>query len=129
MIGRPEAEVPPVARKYRMARILDPAFVEKHDFHHARYGLGAVVIAVPKSPDLETTKKRRSHGLHAARPFAERNDGSSPVFNPILAIQKQSGVVRMMLEFERRSPSRPQYIRASAIIEQVTLEIIHNDEG
>ncbi len=117
-----------------MTRIFDPAFVEKHDFHHARYGLGAVVVAVPKGPDPETTEKRRSRGLHAARLFAERNDGSTPVFDPILAIEEQSGVVRMTLEFERRSPARPQYIRAAAVIERVvlvervTLEIIHADE-
>ena len=117
-----------------MTRIFDPAFVEKHDFHHARYGLGAVVVAVPKGPDLATTKKRRSHGLHAARLFAERNDGSTPVFDPILAIEEQSGFVRMTLEFERRSPRDHKYILASAVIERVvpvervTLEIIHNDE-
>ena len=117
-----------------MARMFDPAFVEKHDFHHARYGLGAVVVAVPKGPDPETTNKRRSRGLHAARLFAERNDGSSPILDPILTIEEQSGVVRMTLEFERRSPARPQLIRASAVIERVvpvervTLEIIHNDE-
>ncbi len=118
-----------------MARMFDPAFVEKHEFHHARYGLGAVVVAVPKGPDPETTKERRSRALHAARLFAERNDGSTPVFDPILAIEEQSGVVRMTLEFERRSPRDHKYIRASATIERVvpvervTLEIIHNDEG
>ena len=118
-----------------MTRIFDAAFVEKHDFHHARYGLGAVVVAVPKSPDPETTKKRRNRGLHVARLFAERNDGSSPVLDPVLAIEEQSGVVRMTLEFERRSPARPQLIRASATIERfvpvgrVTLEIIHDDES
>lgn len=117
-----------------MIRIFNPTFVEKHDFHHARYGLGAVVVAVPKGPDPETAKKRQSRGLHAARLFAERNDGSSPVFDPILAIEEQSGVVRMTLEFERRSPRRPDYILASAVIERVvsvervTLEIIHDDE-
>ena len=99
-----------------------------------RYGLGAVVVAVPKGPDPETTEERRSHGLHAARLFAERNDGSSPVFDPILAIEEQSGVVRITLEFERRSPARSQLIRASATIERVvpidrvTLEIVHPDE-
>ena len=61
-----------------MARMFDPAFVEKHDFHHARYGLGAVVVPVPKGPDPETTKEHRSGALHAARLFAERNDGNSP---------------------------------------------------
>lgn len=117
-----------------MTRIFDPAFVEKHDFHHARHGLGAVVVAVPKGPDPETAKKRRSRGLHAARLFAERNDGSSPVFDPILTIEEQSGFVRMTLEFERRSPARPRYILASATIERVvpiervTLEIIHTNE-
>lgn len=117
-----------------MTRIFDPAFVEKHEFHHARYGLGAVVVAVPKGPDPETTKKRRSRGLHAARLFAERNDGSTPVFDPILAVEEQSGVVRMTLKFERRSPRDHKYILASAVIERVvpvewvTLEIIHNDE-
>lgn len=116
-----------------MTGIFDPAFVEKHDFHHARYGLGAVVVAVPKSPDPETTKKRRSRGLHVARLFAERNDGSSPVFDPILAIEEQSGVVRMTLEFERRSPVRHEYVLASATIERVvplervTLEVISAD--
>ena len=92
------------------------------------------MVAVPKGPDPETTKKRRSRGLHATQLFAERNDGSSPVFDPILAIEEQSGVVRMTLEFERRSPARPQYIQASAVIERVmpidrvTLEIVHTDE-
>ena len=117
-----------------MTRIFDPAFVEKHDFHHARYGLGAVVVAVPKGPDPETTKKRRSRGLHAARLLAERNDGSTPVLDPILAIEEQSDFVRMTLKFERRSPTDHKYILASAVIERVvpvervTLEIIHSDE-
>lgn len=117
-----------------MAQIFNSAFVEKHEFHHARYGLGAVVVAVPKGADPETTKKRRSRGLHAARLFAERNDGSTPVLDLILAIEEQSGVVRMTLEFERRSSTRRDYIRSSAIIERVvpvervTLEIIHNSE-
>ena len=117
-----------------MARMFDPAFVEKHEFHHARYGLGAVVVAVPKGPNPETTKKRRSRALHAARLFAERNGGSSPVFGPILANEEQSGVVRMMLEFECRSPVRHEYVLASVVIERVmpvervTSEIIHNDE-
>ncbi len=102
--------------------------------HGEKCGLGAVVVAVPKGPDLATTKKRRSHGLHAARLFAERNDGSTPVFDPILAIEEQSGFVRTTLEFERRSSRRHSYTLASAVIERVvpvervTLEIIHNDE-
>lgn len=117
-----------------MARIFDPVFVEKHDFYHARYGLGAVVVAVPKDPDPETAEKRRSRAPHAARLFAERNDGSTPVFDPVLAIEEQSGVVRMTLEFERRSPTNPKYVLASATIERivpigrVTVEIVHASE-
>ena len=116
-----------------MTQIFDPAFVGSHDFYHARYGLGAVVVAIPKGPDLKTTKERRSRGLHAARLFAERN-GRAPDFEPILAIEEQSGGVRMKLEFERRSPRDHKYILASAVIERivpverVTLEIIHTNK-
>ena len=120
-----------------MTPIFDPAFVESHDLYHARYGRGAVVVAIPKDPDPAMAGKRRSRGLHAAGLFNARvpgDTGSAPALEPILSIEEQSGVVRMTMQFEYRYPRTPQRIAVSAVIDRVmpldrvTLEVVRTDD-
>ena len=120
-----------------MTPVFDTALVESHDLFHARYGPGAVIVAIPRDPDAEADGKRSSRGLHVARLFSARfpgETGSAPDFQRITAIEEQSGFVRITLQFEYRSQRRPQDILASAVIDRVipidrvTLEIVRAAE-
>ena len=116
-----------------MTHLLDPTLVDSHDLYHARYGRGAVIVAIRRdsgeTPSPETTKWHE----HVARLYIARNrwdTGSAPPFEPVLSIREEAGFVWVTVQFEYRHPERPGYNPVSATIEraipleQVTLEIV-----
>ena len=116
-----------------MTRLFDPALVDSHDLYHARYGRGAVIVAIRRDsgemPSPETAKWHE----HVARLYNTSNKwdaGPAPAFEPVLSIREEAGFVWVTVHFEYRHPQRPEYNPVSATIErvipleQVTLEIV-----
>ena len=116
-----------------MTGLLDPALIDSHDLFHARYGRGAVIVAIRRDTgEMPSPDAARWH-QHVARLYNARNrgdTGSAPAFEPVFSIQEETGFVRVTVQFEYRNPHRPSYNPVSATIErvipldQVTLEIV-----
>lgn len=106
-----------------------------HDFYHARYGRGAVVVAIKKNPHV---KPNKNPDLHVARVFTHRDQelfGALQQLDPVESIEEKNGIVKIALKFERRSKNKPSYKPMIAVIErrlpagQVTFEIIQQNES
>ena len=116
-----------------MTRLLDPVLIESHDLFHARYGRGAVIVAIRRDTGETPSGDGAKLHLHVARLYNARNlgdTGTAPAFEPVLSIQEEAGFVRVMVQFEYRNPHKPAYNPVSATIERVipldhvTLEIV-----
>ena len=120
-----------------MTRLFDETLVQTHDLYHVRYGRGAVIVAIRRDHGDTPDQDRAKQHMHVARTYNTRETGlagSAPAFEPILSIQEEAGVVRIVVQFEHRSQRNPQYVLISATIErvipldQVTLEIVRTSE-
>lgn len=118
-----------------MTRLLDPMLLDSHDFYHARYGRGAVIVAIERDTEAAPSQDRAKWHLHVARLYSGGNRSSTsivPDFEPVLSLQEEAGLVRIMVQFEYRHPRNPTYNPVSATIErvipaaQVTLEIVRS---
>lgn len=120
-----------------MTQLIDETFLENHDLYHARYGRGAVIVAVRRhgaeSPDEDRSKyDKYVAGLYNTRGPA--NLASAPDFEPILSIQEDSDFLRILVQFEYKNRRDPSYNPVSATIErvipldQITLEIVRTTE-
>ena len=116
-----------------MTRLFDSDFLDSHDLYHARYGLGAVIIAIGRdgreTPDLDRSKEH----LYIAGLYNTRESGntsSTPDLDRVLSVREDSGFARLTLQFEHRNRQYPRYNPRTAIIERVisldriTLEVI-----
>ena len=135
-----------------MTKMFDETLVETHDLYHLRYGRGAVIVAIQRGEgETRLTRredtpdnKRAKHHQHVAALYNERQVGefsSAPTFEPILSIQEEASVVRIVVQVKYtehvnmswQSPG-PMSILTSATIErvipldQVTLEIVRTAE-
>ena len=121
-----------------MTRLFDETLVETHDFYHLRYGRGAVIVAIRRDPGDTPGQNSAKHHQYVAGLYNTRESGwvgsTPPTFEPILSIQEEAGFVRIVVQFERRSPINSTDIVVSAMIErvipldQVTLEIVRTTE-
>ena len=120
-----------------MTRMFDKTLLENYDLFHARYGRGAVIVAIRHDGGESPDKDRSQHdkyvaGLYNARD--PRSPGSAPTFEPILSVQEDGNVLRITVQFEYRNPRNPSYNPVSATIErvipldQITLEIVRTTE-
>ena len=119
-----------------MRKLIDPSLLDAHDLYHARYGRGAVIVAVRKNPDSTTKPDINSRDRQVARFYNERGAGnfsSAPDFEPILSLEQEDGFIRVVVRFTK--PDRVHsYPYATATIErvipvdQVTLEIVHESD-
>ena len=118
-----------------MTRLFHSDLLDSHDLYHARYGRGAVIVAIRRfhqeAPDQDGN---RDH-LYMARLYNAREPGntsSTPNFDRVLSVREESGFARLTLEFEHRNQHRPSYDARNATIErvisldQITLEIIRD---
>ena len=115
-----------------MQKLIDSSLLDDHDLYHARYGRGAVIVAVRKDPDGTTKPDINSRDRQLARHYNERgpgNLGGAPDFEPIQSIEEEGGFVRVIVRFTKPHPVY-SYPYATATIErvipvdQVTLEIV-----
>ena len=121
-----------------MTPIFDPDPIETHDLFHARAGVGAVIAAIPKSPDAETAASRRRLGLHIAYFFnarIPRAAGSAPDFQRIGSIAEEAGFLRVTLSLEYPDPDGTDFATAWVEIDRVipvhhvSLEFIRIDRA
>ena len=121
-----------------MTRLFDSSLLKSHDLYHAKYGRGAVIIAIRKDPDNVTRRETINSDKHVARLYNSREPGrekTAPPFDPILSIEEESGLVKVTLRYEYINPSRPSYRPVKATIEriipadQVTLEFVRDNES
>ena len=119
-----------------MTSVFDPALIKSHDLFHARAGVGAVIAAVPKSPDAERAASRRRPGLHIANNFnasVPRVVGSAPDFQRVRSIGEEAGFLRVTLDFSYPDPGREEFAIKWTVIERlipvhhVSLEVIRLD--
>ena len=109
-----------------------------HDLYHARAGVGAVIAAVPKSPDAEKAASRRRLGLHIVHTFNARVPrvvGSAPEFQRIRSIGEEAGFLRVTLDFSYPDPDSEELAVRWTVIERlipvhhVSLEFIRLDQA
>ena len=121
-----------------MTRLFDSSLHESHDFYHAKYGRGAVIIAIRKDRNDATQRGKINSDKYVARLFNSRELGeerTAPPFDPVLSIEEESGLVKMTIRYEYRNPSYPSYRPVKATIErvipvdQVTLEFVRDNES
>ena len=115
-----------------MPRLFDQDLLDTHDLYHARYGRGAVIVAVRRDTGEEPDQKRISEHRHAAHVYNAREPGShssAPAFHPVLSVREEAGFARLKVQFEE--PARTSaYTSPTATIErvipleQITLEIV-----
>lgn len=120
-----------------MTQLFDSALLDSHHLYHARYGRGAVIVAVRKESNDAGASGRASSDEFVARRFNARDRDDTrtfPTFDRILSIREEAGLVRMTVQFEYRYPSNPSYEPVSATIErvmpvdQITLDIVRTNE-
>ena len=120
-----------------MTRLFHETLVQTHDLYHLRYGRGAVIVAIQRGDGDTPDKKRAKNHQYVARLYNERQTGagtSAPDFEPILSIQEDEGVARIVVQFEHRNRRNPAHITVSATIErvipldQITVEIVRTVE-
>lgn len=116
-----------------MSEIFGFSEYSEYDLYHARYGRGAVIVAVKKQPLNGRKPGTINSDMHVAKIFSSREqslDNSSQQLDPIHSIEEIDGIVKVVIHFERRHSSNPSYNPMSAIVErripfsQVTFEIV-----
>ena len=121
-----------------MTRLLDSSLHKSHDFYHAKYGRGAVIIAIRKDRNDAAQQRTINSDKYVARLFNSRelgDAGKAPPFDPVLSIEEKSGLVKVTIRYEYRYPSNPSYRPVKATIErvipvdQVTLEFVRDNES
>ena len=122
-----------------MTRLFDPSLLESHDLYHAKYGRGAVIIAIRKDRNDVAQQGKNKSDKYIARLFNSRDPDrqqAPPPFDPVLSIVEESGLVKMTIRYEFRYPSQTSsYPPLKATIErvipvdQVTLEFVRDNQS
>ncbi len=120
-----------------MSRMFDPILLDSHDLYHARYGRGAIILAVRRNADGTAESKQHSLDRYVAKLFNARDSrdhDSAPKFDPVLSLKEEERIVRVTVQFEHRNSRDPSYNLLTATIErvipkeQLTLEIIRESK-
>jgi len=105
-----------------------------HDFFHARYGRGAVIIGIKAQNDETPQEEFFYPDLHIAKIFNTREQdiiSSLPYLDPIESIEEKNGLIIIRIKFNRKHKNKPSYRPLNSIIErvlpanQVTFEVIN----
>ena len=110
----------------------------EYDLYHARYGRGAVIVAIKKSKEEKNKKGTINSDLHVAQVFSSKTqslDESIQALDPIKSIEEKDGFIILTVKFERRHQSSPSYRPMNAVVKrviplnQVTVEIVEINES
>ena len=121
-----------------MMRVFDSSLLESHHLYHAKYGRGAVIVAIRKDVDNIVRNRTFNSDHRVVRLFHARerdHESTAPPLDPVLSIEEESGLVKVTLRFEWTNPVRPEYHPVKATIErvipadQVTLEIVRDNQS
>ena len=121
-----------------MVRLFDSSLLKSHDLYHAKYGRGAVIVAIRKDRNDVERQRTINSDKYVARLYNSRELGnvvSAPPFDPVLSIEEESDLVKVTIRYEYTNPSAPSYRPVRATIErvipadQVTLEIVKSNES
>ena len=120
-----------------MTKLFNKTFLDSHVLYHARYGRGAVIVAIRCDGGESPDENRRKYDKYVAGLYNTRGPANlafSPDFEPILSIQEDGSFLRILVQFEYKNRRDPSYIPVSATIErviplnQVTFEIVRTTE-
>ena len=122
-----------------MARMFDPTLLDTRDLYHARYGRGAVIVAVRRDSGEAGAPAPGRWDIHAVRLFHESGlgpHGSAPPLNPVLSLQEEDGMLRVTVQFGHRDQRLPTLGPAVSAtferiipLDQVTLEIVRASDA
>ena len=120
-----------------MTPLFDQTFLDSHDLYHARYGRGAVIVAVRRDRRESPDQDRSKHDKYVAglyNTLGPTNLASAPDFEPILSIHRDGNFLSILVQFDHRNRRDPTYNPVSATIErvipldQITLEIVRTTQ-
>ena len=122
-----------------MARMFDPILIDTHDLYHARYGRGAVMVAVRRDSGEACAPEPSRQDIHAVRLFhasEQAPHSATPPLDPVLSLREEDGLLRVTVQFEhrnRRNPAPEPVVSATierAIpLDQITLEIVRTSDA